>query len=492
MKKILEIKQLNVKFLSQSKEIHAVRDISFDLLEGETIGIIGESGCGKSTLAKALLRLFSPDRISESGLILYSNKNLMALSENELLKIRGAEIGLHFQDASTALNPSMRIGVQLIEGCQRHLTSLSTAQIKQLAEAKLFRLGFLQPEHILGLYPYQLSGGMAQRVLLAMVMLSRPKVLIADEPTSSLDEYSQQLILKSIKEYQRETGCGVIFITHDLALAAEICDRMIVMKNGQCIEEGPTAELISFPKENYTQSLIQAMQRLFCSKKPAEDLSFRNSPFLELKNLAKNYSLTRLDGLGGIDLQIYPQEMVGLVGPSGSGKTTLAKLIVGIEQPTQGLVVFKGKEVVSPRQREICRDLQIIFQNPGSSLNPKKKVFDVVAEPLIIHNFGRSNKIENEIEKYLGYVGLSPCLAQRYPHELSGGERQRVAIARALILRPQLLVCDEITCSLDLMNKIRILDLLCELQRRMGMSILFISHEKTLLNHYCNRILEIK
>jgi ABC-type glutathione transport system ATPase component len=487
--KLVEINDLSVSFNQYGGDVAAVRGVSFHVEEGESLGIVGESGSGKSVTCMALLRLLGANaRIGAKSMILDGVNVLDASSEN-LVRLRGRSAAMIFQDPMTAFDPVFTIGHQIAETIQAHR---KTGKREALAEAEqlLLRVEIKNARDVLDYYPHQLSGGMLQRAMIAMALSCRPKVLIADEPTTALDVTIQAQILQLIKKVQAEFGMALIMITHDLGVIAETVDRVLVMYGGQVMEEGPVQEIFDAPRHSYTRTLLASLKAGANKPDTVTETGDASAPALELRGISKTYRIHQGSGLSRkyadfravrtVDLVLPRNKIVGLVGESGSGKTTTGMMALRLTEPSGGQILVEGKDISTLEPAELKsfrRRMQVVFQDSYSALDPMMTLAQIVAEPLHIHGItpGRQ-QIETALD-WLEKVGLDRNFGQRYPHELSGGQRQRVAIARALILRPSVLVADEPTSALDVTVKAQIIGLLKQLQSEMGLSMLFISHD---------------
>ncbi|MFC7688042.1 ABC transporter ATP-binding protein [Ureibacillus sp. GCM10028918] len=497
---LLEVKDLQVSFIGDEKEFEAVKGISFHVEKGETLGIVGESGSGKSVTARSIMRLLpSPPSFLKSGEINFQGKNLVEQSEKEMESVRGQHISMIFQDPMTSLNPTIRIGEQIAESLKKHQQVSKDEAYKKTVEL-LELVGIQNSKKRYSQYPHEFSGGMRQRAMIAMALACNPSLLIADEPTTALDVTIQAQILTLMKKMQEKLNTSIILITHDLGVVAGMCDRVIVMKEGEIVEEGTTEEIFNNPKHAYTKRLLNALPKLHEKKEPKKapllsanlDLS---KPLLEIKSLKKHFDLGHGDILRAVDdlsFEIYPGETLGLVGESGSGKSTTGRTILQLHEPTDGDVLYKGIPITRLSKNQLKtmrRHMQIIFQDPYSSLNPRKKVLDIIGEALDLHGLAK-NKDERRarVEELLELVGLNKAHASRYPHEFSGGQRQRIGIARALAVDPEFIVCDEPLSALDVSIQKQIVDLLKDLQHRLGLTYLFIAHDLSMVKHISDRV----
>lgn len=484
MKPLLEIKNLSISF-----EKPILQNISLSLNLGETVGIVGESGSGKSLTVHSILRLLPKNCNIKSGEILFESCNLLQKSEKEMEKIRGGRIGMILQDPMTSLNPTVPIGAQVAEGLKLHF-NMQKAQALLEAEHLLSSVGITDAKLRMNQYPHEFSGGQRQRICIAMALACQPSLLIADEPTTALDVTVQAQILRLLKEQQKKRNMALLLISHDLSVVSQVCDRVIVMKSGQVIEEGYISDVIKNPKHPYTQSLIEA------KKLPKgitrNKINYDSRPLISTENLCKTFKSGRqeLRALQNISLSIYPGEIFGLAGESGSGKSTLGKTLLKLIEPGSGTIDYNQKGIEKLSRKEMMpfrRDLQIVFQSPYDSLNPKMSVGEILKEPLEIHQL-KTGKTGGRIAEMMDAVKLSKELIYALPGQLSGGQRQRVAIARALAVEPKFLVCDEPLSSLDATTQIQIVELLLTLQKELGLTLLFISHDLLLLKQLTDRV----
>tara|TARA_B100001175_G_scaffold163292_1_gene138393 strand:- start:255 stop:1949 length:1695 start_codon:yes stop_codon:yes gene_type:complete len=526
MSNLLDITGLDVSFPSQIETILAVREVSFTLKPSEVLGIVGESGAGKSTIGNAIINLLEPPGEITKGKILYQGQNLRDLSDKEMRDIRGKKVGMIFQDPQTSLNPLMTIGDQLIETINKSANLYGRLAIDKAIEL-LKSVGIDKPEVRLKSYPHQFSGGMRQRVVIALVLAGEPDLIIADEPTTALDVSIQAQILDLIKKLCRERNLGVIIITHDIGVIANIADRVSVMYNGSIVETGEVRQILTKPTHKYTRSLIAAvprgnrkverfksidyieggtqshkrinLEKHWLGKKLGQNSSNiaisvngLNKAFILRKALlARNREY--LQAVKNVSFTIKAGESFGLVGESGSGKSTIARLIAGLISIDQGSIKLFSKEVTNnDKTKDVFsarRNLQMIFQDPYSSLNARMRVQDIISEPMQYYKTV-SNNIEmiQIIKDLLDHVGLSSNAMLKYPHEFSGGQRQRISIARALASRPKILICDEPTSALDVSVQAHILNLLKDLQDELGLTLLFISHDLPVIRQMCDRV----
>ena len=524
--RLLTIKNLDVSFPTNNRNILAVRNVSLNIDRGEVLGIVGESGAGKSTIGNAIINIIDPPGQITNGEIIFQNVDIRCLSQSEMSNIRGKKIGIIFQDPLSALNPLMTIGNQLIETIIK-LDNTKYAKAKKKAIALLNSVGIENAETRFNSYPHQFSGGMRQRVVVALALAGDPDLIIADEPTTALDVSIQAQILNLIKQLCVSRNLGVILITHDIGAMSKIADNIAVMYNGKIVETGNKKQILSTPKHKYTQSLISAVPRSdrkehrFVSVDYAENSkqtykrinlknhwlgrtrnSFNSGVAISIRSLNKWYNIDntllpqyrkKLHAVNNVSLSINFGESFGIVGESGSGKSTIARLLSGSENPDSGAIYLFGREVWKNGQNRSLlierRDLQMIFQDPFSSLNSKMRVVDIVAEPIRFFKTASSEaEIRQIVCEILEHVGISKNLIRSYPHEFSGGQRQRISIARALASRPKILICDEPTSALDVSVQANTLNLLKDLQDELGLTMLFISHDLPVIRQMCDRV----
>ncbi|MCU1543806.1 MAG: transporter ATP-binding protein [Microbacteriaceae bacterium] len=497
---ILSIRDLSIAFRSGPREVQAAKNVSIDVRAGETVAVVGESGSGKSTTAAAINRLLPGNGRITGGQVIFEGRDLALLSEREMQSVRGSAIGFVPQDPMSNLNPLMRIGDQIAEALEVHGIaggSAARAQVVQL----LRMVGIPEAERRANQYPHEFSGGMRQRVLIAIGLACRPKLLIADEPTSALDVTVQRRILDQLQQLTSDMGTAVFLITHDLALAAERADRLVVMYQGEVVESGKASEVLEDPKHDYTKKLLGSAPSLTSvSMIAATSAVFANPAsgvpggtpaqknLMEVRGLTKVFPLrsarageaTSFTAVDHVSFEIARGRTVSLVGESGSGKSTTANVLLGLESASGGKVLIDGTDMAGLSRRELFafrRRVQPVFQNPYASLDPRYTVQRSIAEPLGVHNIGSAASRRRRVGELLDQVALPASMAERLPHELSGGQRQRVAIARALALSPELIVLDEAVSALDVLVQAQILELLASLQAELGVSYLFISHD---------------
>jgi len=466
--------------------------VSLSLAPGEILGLVGESGSGKSMTALAVMGLL-PDRASRSGSGRLEGREITTLDEPALCRLRGAEIGMIFQEPMTALNPLMTIGDQVAETLMVH-QRMPRADALSIARERLDRVGLTEPRFPLDLYPHELSGGQRQRVAIALAIALRPRLLIADEPTTALDVTTQAEVLELLRDLARNEGMALWLITHDLAVTAQMADRVVVMQAGRVIEDGPTEALFARPREAYSRTLLDA-----ATHRPAQGGAKdrqEQPPLLSVASATRTYRLARprpfaphpeLHAVDDVSFDIAHGESLGLVGESGCGKSTLTRAILGLDPLASGRITLSGHPVSPAMPQRLRADVQVVFQDPYGSFNPRQKVERLVAEPF--HLTGRPVHWRDRVAEALIEVGLSPDDRTKYIHEFSGGQRQRLAIARALIIRPKLIVLDEAVSALDLRIRAQVLDLLARLQRSHDLAYLFISHDLNVVRAITSRCL---
>jgi len=488
----------------------AIDDVSFQLSPGEKLGLVGESGCGKSTLGRAVMRLLPPtSRVA--GRVAFAGESVFDFAPDRLRKFRGEAVALVFQDPMTRLDPVMTIGNHCLETLLAHQPQLSRSAAKDKAIATLEAVKI--PAARWGQYPHEFSGGMRQRVAIALALLLDPKLIVADEPTTSLDVTVSAQILQELTRLCRDRQMALLLISHDLAMVGEYCDRIAVMNAGKVVETGTVQSVLTQPQHNYTRSLLGSALRLQAAT-PAAAPAATIAPLLRLQNLKQHYTLEQsfvaswiaktsgslreakertIKAVDDITLDLYPGEILGLVGESGCGKSTLSRTILQLVRPTAGRVEFLGQDLTRLSRsalRSQRRQIQMVFQDPHACLNPMMTVGQSIADPLRIHRIASSTKAQSQVEQMLERVGLTPAsdYYHRHPSDLSGGQQQRVAIARALITRPKLLICDEPVSMLDASVQAQVLDLMLELKREFDLTYLFITHDLWVARFLCDRI----
>lgn len=492
---MLSIRGLVIGFPRSAGATRVVDDADLEIGAGEIHGLVGESGSGKTLLARSILDLLPPGAEVVEGSILFQGRELAGLDRGEMRKLRGPGIGMVFQEPMMSLNPALKIGRQLTEALQLHL-GCDDVVARARAVEMLERVRMPDPARCLDAYPHQFSGGMRQRIMLASVLMLEPALLIADEPTTALDVLIQKEVLEIMLGIVRELGTAVLLITHDLGLVARYATRLTVMERGRVMEAGDVDQVLARPSHPYTRRLLEALPRRIDDSPQAPS----GSPLVEVKNLRVAYRQPspwpwrrprEVRAVDGVSLEIYRNETVAVVGESGSGKTTLGRAIIGLVPRTEGSIEFEGKQVDALpdlARREAMRRAQIIFQDPYSSLNPRKRIGSIIGEGLRYEQGLVREERDLRVARMLDAVGLDPAWRNRFPHELSGGQRQRVGIARAVITRPRLVVADESVSALDLTVQAQVLKLLKDLQHRMGFSYLFISHDLGVVEQVADRI----
>ncbi|MFL2501986.1 MAG: ABC transporter ATP-binding protein [Luminiphilus sp.] len=487
---LLSVDNLSVSFVTRNGTNKAVDNVSFTVEERQITAIIGESGSGKSVSCYAMLGLVpSPPGRIDGGTALFQGQDLLALSEAELRAIRGRDIAMIFQDPMTCLNPFMKVGDQLIEPLTLH-KGLAKAPARAQAEALLDEVGIRDPQAAMNAFPHEFSGGMRQRVMIAMALINEPKLLIADEPTTALDVTIQAQILKLIAELQTKRDIGVLFISHDLAVVSDIADQIVVMEKGKVVESGEPKAIFESPQHSYTQKLLAAIPS---GEKAADTVA--SDPLIRIDNLRTWFTPTAgaepVKAVDDVSIEIHRGEVLGLVGESGSGKSTLGRSILRLVPITGGQITFEGTELSSLEGRALKQfrhRMQMIFQDPYASLNPRMTVYDTLSEPLLLHGLVNKAGLDQAIRELMDNVGLARAFVRKYPHEFSGGQRQRIAIGRALATRPEFIVADEPVSALDVTIQAQILDLLADLTKEYGLTMLFISHDLAVIRQIADRI----
>jgi peptide/nickel transport system ATP-binding protein len=483
---LLEVRNLSVDFHTAQGTVHAVRNVSWHLDRGECLAILGESGSGKSVSAAAIMDLIDcPPGEIVSGEILFDDKDLLRADGNARREINGKKIAMIFQDPLSHLNPVYTAGFQLTEALTTHGVDRGLAVDKALQ--LLERVGIPEPEASSQKYPHQFSGGQRQRLMIAIALALKPDILIADEPTTALDVTVQAQILALLEELQAETGMGLLLITHDLGVVAEIADRVVVMNSGEIVEAGTASRVYRNPDHPYTKKLIAAVPGTGAM---AEPLATGIKPILEVERLSKRYGdFTALDQAS---FSVLPGETVAIVGESGSGKSTLAKTLLRLEDATSGAAWYRGQDLITMSASDlfaIRREIQMVFQDPTQSLNPRMTVSELIAEAFVIHpEILPKAEWPARVDTLLRQVGLDPACIRRYPHQFSGGQRQRIAIARALALEPKLVICDEAVSALDVSIQAQVIALLTRLQHDLGLSYIFIAHDLPLVRDFAHRV----
>jgi len=511
---ILTVENLNVGFASRKGMFDVLHGVGFELHRGKTTAIVGESGSGKSVTARAILNMVPrPGQINGGRILFRPSKgeeiDTTALDPRgkAIRDIRGGKIGMIFQEPMSSLSPVHTIGSQIIEAVRLH-RDCSKAEAREIAREMLEQVEIPKPDRALDQYAFEFSGGMRQRAMIAMAIACNPSVLIADEPTTALDVTIQAEIIDLLRKLQADTGMGLMFITHDMGVVAEIADEVAVMHTGRVVERGAPLDIFERPQEPYTQRLLDAVRRLDTPSERRLAMRANNppsSPVLSVDDMAKHFyiaggflgmSKETFVAVRDASLTLHAGENLGIVGESGSGKTTLGRCIQGVQRPTAGEVLYVDKNgsktdlarLTETELRTACRDIRMVFQDPFSSLNPRMTVGQIVGEPLLMAGTHSGAALRRRVGELLEVVGLPATAAERYPHAFSGGQRQRVGIARAIAPEPRVIIADEATSALDVSLRIQILDLLLDLQERMGLSFLFISHDIAVIRYFCDRI----
>jgi len=523
---LLAVKNLRIEYPSRHGVHVAVKSLTLDIQAGEIVGVVGESGAGKSTVGNAVIDLLSPPGTIAAGEVYLNGEKISGLSPQAMREVRGSKIGFIFQDPMTSLNPLFTVEQQLTETIHANM-QVSDQQAYQRALSLLQQVGIPQPENRLKQYPHQFSGGMRQRVVIAIALAGEPDLIIADEPTTALDVSIQDQILTLIRELCKQNNVGCMLVTHDMGVVSNVTDRVAVMYRGDLVEFGPTGKVLGTPQHPYTRSLISAVPRsdrkldrfplvsYIEQAQQLQPLDVKNhwlgqsqdqrqyrGPLLKVDNVSLRF-ITKdslfasrreyVQASDNVSFEVHEGETFGLVGESGSGKSTIARVIAGLYQPNVGRVSFEGIDLTALKlehqRRPLRRQMQMVFQNPYTSMNPRMKIFDIIAEPIRFHKLTRSESETRQIvNDLLEHVGLGKMAGLKYPHEFSGGQRQRISIARALATRPRLLICDEPTSALDVSVQAQILNLLKDLQDELNLTMLFISHDLPVIRQMCDRV----
>ncbi|MGL4239758.1 MAG: ABC transporter ATP-binding protein [Beijerinckiaceae bacterium] len=511
---VLDIRDLSVVLPSWADRPQAVKGVSLSIGRGETLCVVGESGSGKSVMARAVMRLLPEPHVRiAGGQVLLEGEDLAQADDRRMRQIRGGRIAMVFQEPMVALNPLMTVGRQIDEILEVH-TDWGKAERRRRVVATFEDVRLPEPERIFGAYPHELSGGQRQRVMIAMSLVLEPRLIIADEPTTALDVTTEAQILSLLKELQQRHGTALLFITHNFGVVAEIADRVAVMRHGELVEHGDVDDVLTRPQHPYTRALIEAVPSLVPRKQAAADGKTTAEPVLTVRGLEKTYGrraagaswlaqwMPRL-GRGGrnavravnqVNLEVMRGSAVAVVGESGSGKSTLARCLIGLEHADAGSVSIAGNEIVGLSRaawRPLRSRVQMVFQDPFASLNPRTRVGDIIARGAILQGAEPSAAMA-QAHELLTLVGLEPKAAERFPHEFSGGQRQRIGIARALAMKPDILIADEPVSALDVSVQKQVLDLLDDLRRRFGLTMLFITHDLRVAAHVCEEIVVLK
>ncbi|MHA6732177.1 ABC transporter ATP-binding protein [Devosia sp. A369] len=517
---VLSIRDLKTSFLVEGKWQQVLHGISLDVMPGETVAIVGESGSGKSVTSLSIMGLLPSGAAKMSGSIKLNGRELIGLDNSELRKLRGAEMAMIFQEPMTSLNPVFTIGRQIAEALTTHKT-LSAAEVRAETIRLLEKVRIPNADQRLKAYPHEFSGGMRQRVMIAMALASSPKLLIADEPTTALDVTIQGQILDLIKTLQEEEGMSVLFITHDMAVVAEVADRTVVMYRGEAVEAGPTAQIFARQDHPYTRALLAAVPRMGSMTGKSHPLRFgivdretgiaglerpldrpvdTSTPILRVRDLVTRFSvkggwLGRKTGavhaVEKVSFDLFKGETLALVGESGCGKSTIGRSIMRLTDSESGEISIEGRNVRTMGKTELNalrQQVQMIFQDPYASLNPRMSVSEALMEPFLAHGLGNRAQARDKAAALMDQVGLSPDMLRRYPHEFSGGQRQRISIARALVLDPKVIIADESVSALDVSIKAQVVNLLLDLQEQLGLSYLFISHDMAVVERVSHRV----
>ncbi|MFK5855662.1 MAG: ABC transporter ATP-binding protein [Bacteroidota bacterium] len=528
---MLQITNLTIEFKSESSTIKAVDNVNFRLKKGAAIGIVGESGSGKSVTALAIMQLLSPQAKIISGKILFNGTNLIGLKPGEMRKFRGNNISMIFQEPMTALNPVMRCGKQVAESILLH-QKVSKKEARLQVIDLFNKVNLPRPENIYSSYPHQLSGGQKQRIMIAMAISNKPDLLIADEPTTALDVTVQKEIINLINNLRKESGMGLIFISHDLGVISEVADEVIVMHKGKIVETGDIIKVFENPEHSYTKGLLacrpptdkrisrlpviddfingheivdEDIKNVATDRADFHKLMYAKEPVLKVDNLEKNYTLSKnifgkvteyVKAVDDVSFEVYPGETLGLVGESGCGKTTLGRSILRLIHPDGGSIVFNDNDLLSLNAQSLKKqrkNINIVFQDPYSSLNPRMSIGNAIHEPMQVYNLHNNNNQRKEkVIELLKKVGLKEEHYNRYPHEFSGGQRQRVVIARTLALNPKFIICDEVVSALDVSVQAKVLNLLNDIKREFGFTYIFISHDLNVVRYMSDRIMVMK
>lgn len=526
MNPLLRVNNVSIAFKGEAGTIPAIENISFDVREREIVSIVGESGSGKSVTALSILRLLPSTAIIKGGEIRFEKNtevlNILELNKDELLKLRGNKIGMIFQEPMTSLNPVLRCGEQVMEAIRAH-NKISDSRAREICIDWLTKVKLPDPPTIFNKYPHQLSGGQKQRVMIAMAMCCNPSLLICDEPTTALDVTVQRSILDLIRQLRDEYSIGVIFITHDLGVVSELSDSIVVMYQGKIVEQGKANDVLSTPRHPYTKALLACRPGLYRKrqrlpvvkdflegKTPGTTLSSeppikKEGPILSVRNLKVSFPVKtnllgkvtrRYTAVDDVSFDVHKGEVLGLVGESGCGKTTLGRAILRLIDADSGTISFKGRELTKVKKTDLKffrKDVQIIFQDPYSSLNPRLSIGGAITEPLKVHGLAKNTDQRKKRALWLlGQVSLAQEHFTRFPHEFSGGQRQRIVIARALSLAPGLLVCDEAVSALDVSVQAQVLNLLNDLKKELGLTMIFISHDLSVVKYFSDRILVMR
>ena len=496
---ILQIKNLKTHFFTRDNLVKAVDDISLEIPSGEIHGIAGESGSGKSVMGLSIINLLQEPGKIVGGKIHFNGKEITKLNEKEMQSIRGREISMIFQDATMSLNPIINIETQMIEAILAH-KKIDYKKARNIAVQALIEVGIKDAEKKIKYYPHEFSGGMRQRVAIAIALINKPKLIIADEPTTALDVTTQAQILYLTQKLCKENNTALIWITHDLSVLSGLVDKISIMYNGKIVETGGVDSILDHPQHPYTKKLINSIPKDNVNEERVIDdnvISVQNLSkiYEKRKNLVSNFisffkqnknNLETNQAIKNLSLNIKRGEVLGVVGESGCGKSTLGKIISGILEKNSGNIFYNQEEISYTKKTSL--DIQMVFQDPYSSLNPRKKIIDIIAEAPIVHNIIKKKQSKEYVAKLMNDCGISPDLMFRYPHQFSGGQRQRIAIARSLAVNPSVLICDEIVSALDVSIQAQILNLILKLNKLNNLTIVFISHDLSVVNYVSNRV----
>ncbi|GAB3213496.1 ABC transporter ATP-binding protein [Marinactinospora thermotolerans] len=526
---VVRVRDLKITFPTMDGDVHAVDGLSFEVAPGGALGIVGESGSGKSATSLALMGLHRGTKARITGEISVAGTDIVSASDARIRELRGNDIAMVFQDPMSSLHPQYTIGNQLIEAYRTHRPSASTAEARARAVEALERVGIPDPAKRINSYPHEFSGGMRQRVLIAMGLVCEPKVLLADEPTTALDVTVQAQILDLLEDLRQDLGMALILVSHDLAVVAGSVDEVLVMKKGKAVERGDVRTVLSEPEHPYTQALLAAVPRVEVSRaqrraeiradraareggsaaapqptgasvRPEKQESTTpGEPLLKVENVRQRFKVrggmfgkaSDFYAVDDVSFELYRGETLGIVGESGSGKSTLSRMIMRLLQPTEGRILFEGRDITKLPERQLRplrRDIQMIFQNPYSSLNPRLTIGDSIGTALKVQGEKDGKLIKKKVQELLERVGLEPSHYNRFPHAFSGGQRQRIAIARALILQPKLVICDEPVSALDVSTQDQVLRLLSELQDDFNLTLIFVAHDLAVVRQVSDRV----